>query len=601
MIEVEIGGRVLGVREFSRPTALTSALRGPTPGSREVGSASLTIFHIGGRPSWLVLGAEVAIRLDGAAFSRGVIDTLRGDDDSTAITTKELAARTNEIQAGMLTVVTQPNPELEVWVYEGQRLVYQPTERALRMSVPVFEVLPLATQFTRDPWDPERFGYRRELIFDSYRYSSHTLAADHDAGRRTLQWDEWPLATVVQQARALCLAEGLPTVSAAVTTSTNPGQIDLPVRDDNDEILSPEFADLEPVGTFLAHGVCTRVWDGQAHSYVWRERIRDADNPAADLNPLELFQLVNHSLARRLGVLDPRQEAEQRRVNWLWLFDDQWRDREGPFVVQPLYDGTIWPHLITFYWLAYRNTIDGDGKTEYRSRALVLEVDLRTVADSNGEELLGRPVYLEAIAYSEAGRKRFVLPSVFAGYVLEDSIGDTPQRETESVRTDGVYRWTGGAPLRWEGALLLSEVAYEFENATVRDVLRNLSLVSGCEWWVDGAGVLRMEPLEGTARTVTVNDARHVSSVRLDDGAEPDELDETFDGIPLSALYRRELNRELQRRILQQASERQVTTALLSNYTLELGSQLTVNETPRGRLVRIEAGNWPLVSVETEQ
>jgi hypothetical protein len=563
--QLYINGIPVPVNRWSGPGALRSGYRGPEPGSREAGSASFDLYSLTGADPFFreaIPGARVDIHRLGRPFYRGIIGFPAERTTYTShIQSKESASALNDVQAGSMLIGPWQNPELYGFYIEGPAYGYEAR---------------IAAAFADDP--RSYIGFTKEFRFDSYHWVPRWPAREGEAVR-SLRWDELTPDEIAQRVMDTANSQGTTWISRVeLGEVVGPEQVTSRViQDTAGEFVHFEWIAREPeLGYFNLHGLITRQIDGRDHTFLWLVRG----------GTFYLYQLVNHGVAVRLGKHDFSTDYVRDGFEpWFLPFGNTVKSF-GPIAIP--HDTHNWQgsHFLSFY-------LYGQLPTRYQ-RWEVWQIDLRSIlsAETDGD--------LPVTVYRNQGQLAAIQPFMRGSEgVYNLSTTPYPIRSTVSERSGGRYLDSGNETVSWIGDLFLREMAIDFRGVTLRDVLRDVSICCGAEWWIDADGTLRMTRLDQGSGSSHVRSSRVLSDVQIEQDLTPFE-DLGLSGIPLNdthAIYLLGGLRDLSR---YQASVRRTTFIPAGGIDLPLlGRSILLDDVPRGRLVAIEASGEQ-VTIETE-
>lgn len=617
MIQITLGGRLLRGDEHTIPADLKSGYRGTRAGSREPGTASFELLFT--RPFreadlWFSEGAAVTIVLNGSTWFVGVvreIDRPKRRGFTVGIECAEISSRLVDMPTGMPYFGNLVNPLGYSWVSDPEAYPAGTDEQGNQRSVQA-KIVRGGDYFPNDSTAGAR-GYTKQKLFDTFGYYN-TSGNTGAAARRSMLIYEQPLSLLVNRVIEAnrANADGPVLSGSDVDLGTAKAvQETIPVRDEDGNPLLPEYDTVN--ARYRAWGLFTRTIPSQmrrSENYAtiyWRETAID------DIPWIELYQIVNHSVGRKLGAFPMLRawygytEEIIGEIRDRQPFDASYYGRavhefmgtmrHGPYPVLDNFGNLVGTSKVAWYWIGGYSTYNrSEDKHYYHRKATVYEVDLLQVLDESSETVGYRMMELYATSVS----------TVTADWVLVNggnyslSNGRVPIVGWESVRTGGRYFIGGDAigPVYWHGDLYLSEVACEFEGSTLADVLHNLGLVTGSEWWVDAQGRVVFRKSNRTVADTTIR-AKEViddrETVRLAQSSEPDDIS----GIPLSEYLKRRL-REQNAETMISAANRRTVVLWPDTYEIPLGSKIIVDGETVGKLVA-KSGADPLVTLECER
>lgn len=614
MIRLTLAGRVLERTTTFRvgaPGTLKSAYRGPRAGSREAGTLTVDLFFLNGYQTtdlWFEEGAEVTAELDGTVWFRGVvtgIDAPARRGHKVTVEAMEDAGRLAELDTGMLSLGGLINSGLYCWVVDGQPVTVGTGDH--NDPVTAHGSVYRASDYFPSDFEAARRGYRKAKLFDTHGYKSNATTGNSYA-RRTLLMYEQPVSDLVRRLRSVISAAGGPGLSGvdidvSSSASGKVPQMYEPIRDESGATLMPQTG-LSEDGTrtyFRTWGLFARNLSAQHErgsalaTLYWRQI--DENGVAG----VELWQILNHSSARKLGriLMHTRHWGSSPGLDEYVIHHFEGDLRQGPFGVYDSGNNLLDFPKVAWYWVwGFTRYNDVASKFEYVRRATVYEVDLRQVLDDGGE-VLGHTRYeLERFSENPTITPDWVIVSE-GQYQLFN--GRQPLVQWTVERTGGRYeisRDTGAlGPVFWIGDLYLSDVACEFEGTTIADVLHNLGLATGCEWFIDGAGRLVFRKVRQTTTDATVRAARLIDDYNSRRPADRSD-GEDVSGIPVSDLHQvalRLANRETQSAI----EERRTTKLIPDRYDFELGQEIVLDGESLGKLVS-KSADYPIVTLECE-
>jgi len=583
MLELLLDGVLLSPRRWGGNPQIRSAYRGPEPGSRETGSAQFTVFTIT-EPEYnavyLRMDAAVVIQKDGRTIFRGQISGLERERYRTMVSTVETSARLAEFDAGLAMIGPIANPDLDV---------YTQTDAQGRFLVRVGS----------EPADPITvFGWTKEWLFDSYFYGEWNRA--NGIGVRAMIWAEQSLTDVVNSLLELYRTQGGTGISGADVRLTHTrSPVTVTVLDEAEEIVALEWIEGDPIGHWNLAGLINRTIYGRNCTFAW----------VARGTRLELYQLVNHGLARPLGGMDLQSSINY--VRWIPdkhrppfndphpIFGDTW----GPFQILPF---EARPDILSFYLIGGRryhiDPTDVFSEERFYQKVAVVEINLSQfiIGDAAVERELTWSGYGFETDHSfneHPWYKPYLVMSGVGNYLTTENV--RPLFYLNRPRTGGEYTISSGR-LHWDGDVWFSEVAADFHGAKLRDILRELSLLAGCEWWVDSGGVLRMERMDGSPRSSSAQRARVMSDELIIGEAGEAYNDFSPAGCQVNGYYELVLRRAIQNLVSAASGDRRRTRFLpVGTPDLALGALLTLDGVASGKIVAIEEDAYT-VTVEVE-
>ena len=572
--ELIIDNVLLTAAQFSKPSGVRVGYRGPVLADREFGQMSVTVFHKlpqDQTPSYLRTDAVIELRKDGIRIYRGVITRVEKKDFVTDVQTKETGGRLSDLEAGIPFVNGLPNPNLYVYLLES--------ETSLLFADPPIAVFLIQHEDTLDR--PLEFTDReRVMLFDSYHYQAYTYPyiPHWPAELRAQIHKEESLQTVAERVMHLANAQQAGLIASVdVQISGQRTQSSLTIRDEEDELLSSEW--VQGSLSYWPLGMETRTVDGVTATYAWIQRAFD----------IQLYQLINHSRAKYLGHIPLVQNMAGYGDP---LHNGTAFDRYGPFVVPML---NLFPHILSFYQIA--GTLENGAR---RQRAFIHEVDLRMARNIDPQgQVNHRRWFIETTAAGATWERYVYMNGPGKYYTVEKST--LPTRRFNSERTGGEYHCGANnqGSLRWRGDIFLSEVAFDFRAVSLRDVLHDLAMVTGCEWWIDESGVLRVQRIDRMPYTANVT-GRLMEEIVIEETSEDPIENLSLSGIELNQQCERLIVQEINQQVLnQQLPRKQIRFVPDTPQSFTLGARTKFNGEWEGRLVAVEPGD-DVVTLELE-
>jgi len=487
-----------------------------------------SVYAVPEEENVLVEGKEVLISRNGKIRYRGIITGLDTGKRDTEVETAESSARLNQLDAGMRTFGGLTNPEAD-WYQRDETI----PATADDVEIEGFSVRPESAVTL------PAIEYTKETIFDSFVYTAQ--ATDKSARWRTNIWRELPLTTILQEVMAGASRDGMTIGSLAVPAAGVKAQGKIVVYDEGGEKIELGYRPESQRGRrdqftgdrvmqMLPCGLVNRILNGATNTYLWIVKEK----------AINLYQVVNHGLAVSLGrtslgdynsgsvYLLAAAAGEEWKLTW-GLDSNRRGGREDP---------ASWNSYTAMDLRHIRNHISG--------------ADLATT-----------------------------LPTISFSY----------ETSTKAVRSGGYYQIDETEnEVVWTGDLFLSEMALDFRGAKLGDVLHEVALLTGCEWWIDVDGVLRLERIERATRTAMVKVKRVINDRKRE------RLDvETYEGfstsgIPLSEYAAAMLSAELTR-ISESVSSnvtRRIEAIPDGEPDYSLGAMTVLNGEKVGRLTAIE-------------
>lgn len=544
-------------------------------------------------------GSVVTIGKAGRLRLRGLVQTTDAGLNDLRVSVSESAAALAEFDAGMARIGNLPNPQRSVYLQEDEPFV--------AAREPRWDLHGRGLRVRPGHWEPRGINpnLQRSFVFDSFHYADVFNAGDWKW--RSMVWREEPLAEIGQRVQAAAALQGPPVILNCDVRLGGPREtVMLGARTENGERveLEPKYftsgggsgpqwfprqivppwlmpRPRDELVTFIGYqpwGLTTRTIDGAECTYLWC--VRDGH--------VRLYQLVNHGLAVDLGQFTPTLDglplvdgrAFPGPVHFPWPEEPQ-AGSYGPFMV-PL--NASYPHVLAFY--AICGHYDA-ARGLYVVWAEIQEIDLRQVRNYNTDEELPYRPFRYVWGFGD--------PDGFAKYIVCDEPElYTPTRQPQplwtrtSERSGGRYEDNGGS-IVWRGSPWLTTAAIDFRDANLRDVLADLALVSGSEWWIDSAGTLRMERMDRAPRTATAT-ARKLLDDRTSAGPAEPFTDLTLTGIPLTAVHTEMLRRGLtELATTNQSQRRRIRYVPAAETELPLGARLNLNGRDAGRIVAVES------------
>lgn len=607
MIEVTLGGRLLPRAMFSQPSSLKSGYRGALAGSREAGGCSLDLRFVNGYRDgdlWFELGDPLVVTIQGVVWFRGVVTAITPPKRRgyvVPIEAVEDQGKCAELDGGMTQLGQMSNPELYCWQSGALAYPLGRDDRNNYLSAQSSLFRPGDQFLTEDA--AGRRGYSKRMLFDTWGYRIGQVQNEQVARRAAVMYEQ-PVADLLARVQAVAVAQGV-NISAVEVDFSAPGkvpQMQEPIRTDDGAQLLPDWDEEHGVprmwGLFRRELPAARGIGQQLVTIYWKEvRLPDGD-PA-----VEVYQLLNHSVARKLGKVRMSGWPEHLTIpglGWAGVHTFEGARRWGPFGVHDNFENLIARTTISWYWMSGRATYDNELlKTVWERKACVYTVDLAQVLDERGEDLAVTRTDLSGSVAGNPATQDFIYSEAPGLYDLTSE--SAPLVEWRAVRDGGRYeisRQTGSlGPVFWLGNLYLSEIACEFDGTTVADMLHQVGLVTGSEWWIDGDGVLRFRRAAQASGTTEIRGTHFTSDDAPRRPASTDQADEAI-GIPLSDRHQLAIRAQNTQTVLDRATRR-ITTFRPSSYDLPLGTELFVNGERLGKLVAKEA-DYPMVTVECE-
>ncbi len=613
MTTLVLAGRRLLRTEYTKPTSLKHGYRGVLAGSREAGTCSFDlIFRDGvGDGLWFDVGAALEILRDESAIWRGVVRQIirpnrRGY--TVRVECAEDSGRLVDLRCGMGALGQLDNPALFVWGTEPMARPAGVDDRGRSRSGRSVVYRPGG--YFETGFAAAQRGYSKRELFDSFDYGVSTGAQGGQIARRRLLMQEQSVSDIMFRLRELIGARGGPEirrVDVDLTDGKGSPQMYLPILGEDGSRLLPDWDDehgrTRTYGLFSRRQPGMRGRSGGTATLYWRETsIRDGDQtyPA-----IELYQLVNHSFARRLGGFI----AE--RFHWNAVYGSFWSAREtvhsfggharlGPFGVYSQF-GDDEQRTVAWFFIWGRTYYDAaTDKSYYQRRATVYEVSLESLLDDSGDTVPYQRYELEAQSVSATVTPDWVI-GANGSYSLTNSRKPISRLQVE--RTGGMYAFYGGesetaGPVFWSGDVFLSELGFDCDGMQIADILHNIGLATGTEWWITPDGTLTVRKVRQAVERVVITGSHFV----LDDTTlRPSEEAETaagVTGIPMGDAHLAALQDEISAMTVTMR-RRRAATFKPSGYDLPLGCELTVNGERFGKLVSVELDD-PLVTVECE-
>lgn len=529
-------------------------------------------------------GSLVVISKNGQRRFRGKISEVQTPKWKTEIQTVEAAAALNELEAGMNSFGGMDNPELRMLWREGRYFEgWRPS--AL-------------------PGIGQRLAYSDEYVFDSYQWTNYNAAEGQRF--RTMIWREEALETILARLRALVDLGDAGLMASVATATAGPSKASLlPIQDKDGNPVEPVWIyqrtsipvpGEDPEFEFWypqPWGLITRSLAGGSGTFYWRYKEGN----------LELYQLVNHRRAEMLGI---------RRLDWILYRGDNDPLEGAPTTAVQYTDPTI-PVSRTLGPFDVSAEELGEHMLCFGTWGYSEEHSQQTPPRFLGNRHIGRVWKIDLRQRKQYGEGRELDVTVEELNLLSDTIynyvaynpssglfefTNTPHSlwKHESKRTGGKYTDRGEQhTIWWQGNLWLEEMAVDARGQTIGGILRELSLLNGCEWWIDGAGVLRMERMDAAPRTASISAVKILNDVSIERA--PGEPMEDFQpaAVPMdeyqAALIEAGVN-ELAAIAGSNARRIQVESDENQALELSLGARLTVNGVPAGRIVAVEGDRF---------
>lgn len=618
MVEITLAGRLVPGGNapvyHTKPSGLRSGYRGAYAGSREAGETSFEIVFRNGVESeriWFTTGSEVVIQEGKTVLFRGVVAGLDVPKIGRVVEVDcvESGAQLMQVQSGMVRLGGLVNPTNYVWEHEASGLGVGEDDKGDAISIQAKLLKP--GDAYASPFDAARRGFSKRELFDTFGYRS-----DSNGARRTMLMYEQTVSDLCARLMAVTVQDDSgPELTARdvnMAAGRKQPQMFLPLDDEDGKRLLPEWD--EANRRYRTWGLFTRNLTPQAErgsnyaTLYWREIDMDG------LPAVELYQFVNHSIARKLGQVRMDRaffgyESEfeslpheidspfHRYGNPVHSFEGTLR--HGPFPVIKTGGENFDDTQIAWFWIGgYAIYNPAEDKTYYYRRASVYSVDLQQLLDERGEKIAFQRVDLEAFSINPTSTHDWVAAQGDS-YMLTSSA--QPIVGWTSQRTGGRYeigRETGFlGPVFWIGDLYLSEIACEFEGTTVADILHNLGLVTGSEWWVNSDGKLMFRKSDRTIADSVVHAKQLIDdrrSLRLTETGQADDIS----GIPLSDVYAAALRDENKRTIIDTANRR-VIEVIPDTVAVTIGSELVLDGERCGKVVALEWDD-PVLKLECE-
>lgn len=507
-------------------------------------------------------GREVVIRRNGKVRYRGIITGLDKDlnrNRDTVIETAESGARMNQLDAGMAAVEGLPNAKLYVYARDitiDSFIISGADGTDFPLSINGFGIRTEDSFNGPPPYvDSDGTLLTKAMIFDSYEYGPPRYPAIVPYQMRGLLWREESVTRILERVVELVNLQSGPKITDVQIHAGSGDLKQLYVTDDDRHIG----------GGPTTSGFITRELNGGIGTFFWN--YRDGF--------LRLYQLVNHSRAILLGkiVVD---SANFSGRNWRPILKGSY----GPFEVPYQTDK---PNVLAFYVAGVLRDDQG-----LQQNARIYEVNLNHPRGQTEDGLLNYTWQDIRATYADYHR-RYVWGSN-RNYDFSDVAHS--ERMLVARRTGGRYQLSDTYAVIWIGDTLLSEMAFDFQGAKLGDVLREVALVTGCEWWIDADGVLRLERMDRAQRTATVT-ARKVVRDRWRESLDAEKFEDfASSGIPLGKYGQAMMQIELQRLSALAGGKtiREMEILPQGEPDYSLGAMTTVNGERVGRLTAIEHG-----------
>jgi hypothetical protein len=585
---IEIGGVMLPADGASQPQSLRSAYRGAEPGSRECGAATFDLFQPRekGTAGLIQHGNVVRIFREGEVIYRGLIGLpLEKEARIWRITTVESSAAMREITAGKDSLWGRDNPSWYAYPWEYE--ITGPSDPESRVEPFLLLVAGAEHRFLgilrAEDFLPG-WGYywpgMEEWIFDSIIYAPFRPPDGPFVGEilfRSMILGELAIEELADEMLRQGNLQGNLGLQGPAMELGSSEEVCIAVEYETESeacdvrLPAPRTVD-DGIAHLTLHGVVTRIVDGRAATYAWY----------VQGNTLHLWQVINHGLAVHLGKYDFQSWSGPYRP-----FPDAPNvTSAGPFPVIP---NAQYPNFLSFCSIRH-----GVGIGHFYGR--IWEIDLRWPRNLREDGSVVHR-FIEGIETDEGeeyDRIVMVRPGVYSFTNVQ-----VPLMPTVALREGGRYEFRPDGHLYWIGELFLAEAALDFRNGTLRDILSELCLVSGCEWWVDKDGQLRILAQERQLTTIGITVDKWLEDTIVEEKSEQEfELD--LQGIPLSRHYRTLIEEAWRRRYSQDIQRRRRITILPRGPALlDLGQKLMIGEHEIGKVVAFEAGAFNL-KIETE-
>ncbi|MDD5087562.1 MAG: hypothetical protein PHI18_02020 [bacterium] len=513
----------------------------------------------------LVKGSLVTIAKHGQRRFRGRISQVETPKWKIEIQTVEAAAAVNEQDANSPVLGGQSNPGA-VWYWNEGRYFEARTPESL-------------------PGLGAKLAYTEESLFDSYEW---TRGPGNMEGQRFrgCVWREETIETLLTRLKGLAdlSIPGLISSVAAATEHDAKSSLQA-VQVEQGDTIEPVWTTEEEVMYPQPWGLVTRTIAGATCTFYWRYKG----------GYLELYQIVNHGRAELLGI---------RRLDWLNntppLIAVQFTDPTipasrtlGPFeLTVPEFEASKLVFAIYGYTPEY-NDMGPPQLIGNRHLGRVWTVDLAQRKQyGEGREL---EVAVQELNLVSNTIYNYVAYNASSGYF---EFTDTPQTlwKHKSKRADGEYTDLGQQyQIYWQGDVWLREMAGDARGQTIGAILREICLLCGCEWWIDGDGVLRMERMDRAARTAEISGVRIITDVPISRAAGEPFADISPATIPLNdysaALIKTHLNR-IAAAASGEARRIQVRSPEHRALDLSLGALLTINGVRAGKIVAVNGDRY---------
>ncbi len=617
MIEITLGGRLLNGQDHSKPASVRTGYRGVTAGSREGGSTSFELFFREGYQDgmlWFGTGAEVIIRKGIVVRFRGIVASLELPKLfglTVRVDCVEDNSRLTDIRGGMARLGGLWNPDNYCWTTDR--------EGPLTNSDPDDDARPIQWTIARigrafgTEYQASLEGYQKRELFDSWGWKNYHNRYGDFALRTVCQYEQ-SLDTLVERLIRVVRQDGSGPQIIGQDIDTRSmhkrPQVSFPLTGEDDLRFLPEV-DKETIinntNPYRMWGLFTRNLSPQAErasnaaTFVWRETtFADSDGTRS---AVELNQVLSHGLIRKMGIVPMRSHYWSRGefgLDYDPLHSYGNVARFGPFPVLDLFGNMQDQQKLAWFWVwGYSEYNSEEDKTYYIRRATVYEVDLMQTRDNRGEWLAYRRIELEAFGIDPEGTPDYVQYEG-GNYSLGPTV--QPLESFRSARLGGEYVMSGSeqspGPIIWRGDLYLSEIACEFEGSSVADILHNLGLATGCEWWLDGFGTLifrRPDRANGTTTIISKRMIDDYETVRLRVQDRADDIS----GIPMSDSYGLLIKEENTRSMLLETAHRRTIEVEPDHYSIEVGTELILDGQSCGKIVSTVLED-PVVVIECE-
>lgn len=510
---LKIAGREIPANQAIWPKRLRVGFRGPGPGTREVGMISMRLNDQDGRYQHGVekveLDQEVLVERADERIFRGIVSQIRKDRKHKWVNlqAKEQAAVLKDYKGGMRMIGGNtgiPNPSIYVWMREEELTDPETDEkyRALKaISNEFYEDLSLANQVT----------YEKAWLFTSYHWQTDFAGCKafkmHMAQPKTV---EEILGEICQQ---YLIQSNLPLSIGQIETEGPSWEQQIHVRETNDEPLRVRER-------------CGLVKQGKHIFVYWYE-------PDYIIN---VAQVINRSCAillARFPVLDDEPPTDGGFS--MVVFCDE------PLLVKNTRD----PNVLAFYVMygRYSSLLE-----ELHQTLCVAYIELTDVRSTELQGVIAPHYERHQYRFEgvDAPRREGVSSTPENRWELQ--INRFPQLEKNLSIDDAQYSlarmWDDPEKfmgLSYRGDLLLKEIIFDFQNASLAQILSDVAYVTGSDWWIDNDGRIQMRRVNRVAQVGRIA-GEILEEEEIDEKTPDDEFAHTVSGIPMSKTHMRMLS-----------------------------------------------------------